>query len=47
MFINPVVLGAGTPYFPDGQRIPLDHMETRTFGNPGSPRVVYVRYGRS
>ena len=43
LFINPVVLGGGTPYFPPGaERINLDLVETRTFGS----RVVYVRYRR-
>jgi dihydrofolate reductase len=43
LFISPVVLGAGTPYFPAlGQSIDLELVETRTFGS----RVVYVRYRR-
>jgi dihydrofolate reductase len=43
VFINPVVVGGGTPYFPPVQeRIDLELIETRTFGS----RVVYVRYGR-
>ena len=44
MFVSPVLLGGGTPYFPalDG-RINLELVETRTFGS----RVVYVRYGRA
>jgi dihydrofolate reductase len=43
LFVAPVVLGGGTPYFP-----PLDHgislelLETRTFGSG----VVYLRYRR-
>ncbi len=43
LFVSPVVLGGGTPYFPprDG-RINLELVETRTFG----PRVVYLRYRR-
>ena len=42
-FVNPVVLGGGTPYFPALDRgIDLELLETRTFGS----RVVYVRYGR-
>ena len=42
-FINPVVLGGGTPYFPAlDERIDLELVETRTFGS----RVVYVRYRR-
>jgi dihydrofolate reductase len=41
LYVYPVVLGAGTPYFPalDG-RIELALAETRTFGS----EVVYVRY---
>jgi len=44
LFVYPVVVGAGTPYFP-----PLDHdvslelIETRTFGS----RVTYLRYTRA
>jgi len=44
LFVIPVVVGGGTPYFP-----PLDHaielelLETRTFGS----RVTYLRYRRS
>jgi dihydrofolate reductase len=42
-FVNPVVLGAGTPYFPAlDHRINLELLETRTFGS----RVVYLRYRR-
>ncbi len=42
LFISPVVLGAGTPFFPAlDERIDLELLETRTFGS----RVVYVRYG--
>jgi dihydrofolate reductase len=41
LFVSPVVLGAGTPYFPAlDTRINLELLETRTFGS----RVVYVRY---
>jgi dihydrofolate reductase len=41
LFISPVVLGGGTPYFPAlDERIKLELVETRTFGS----RVVYVRY---
>jgi dihydrofolate reductase len=41
LFINPVVLGAGTPYFPPLEdRINLELVETRTFGS----RVIYARY---
>jgi len=43
LFVSPVVLGAGTPYFPAMEnRINLELVETRTFGS----RVVYVRYRR-
>ena len=43
LFVSPVVLGAGTPYFPAlDERINLELVETRTFGS----RVVYVRYRR-
>ncbi|HET9143800.1 dihydrofolate reductase family protein [Actinophytocola sp.] len=39
--IAPVVLGAGTPFFPKlADRIGLRHLETRTFGSG----VVYLRY---
>ena len=41
LFLSPVVLGAGTPYFPAlERRIDLELLDTRTFGS----RVVYVRY---
>jgi dihydrofolate reductase len=44
LFVSPVVLGAGTPYFPAvAERIALELAETRTF----SSRVVYVRYRRA
>jgi dihydrofolate reductase len=44
LFVSPVVLGAGTPYFPAlDERINLELVETRTFGS----RVVYVRYEQS
>jgi dihydrofolate reductase len=43
LFVNPVVLGGGTPYFPAlDERINLELVDTRTF----SSRVVYVRYQR-
>src|SRR5215208_7052081 len=43
LFVSPVVLGGGTPYFPAlDARINLELVETRTFGS----RVVYVRYRR-
>jgi dihydrofolate reductase len=44
LFVNPVVVGGGTPYFPALEdRIDLELLETRTFGS----RVVYVRYART
>jgi dihydrofolate reductase len=43
LFVNPVVLGGGTPYFPAlDRRIELELLETRTFGS----RVVYLRNRR-
>ncbi len=44
LFVSPVVLGGGTPFFPElDERIELELVETRTFGS----RVVYVRYRRA
>jgi dihydrofolate reductase len=41
LFMSPVVLGGGTPFFTAlDERIGLELVETRTFGS----RVVYVRY---
>ena len=41
LYVNPVLLGAGTPFFPPlSDRIGLELAETRTFGS----RVVYLRY---
>jgi dihydrofolate reductase len=43
LFVSPVVLGGGTPFFATpNERINLELVETRTFGS----RVVYVRYRR-
>ena len=43
MFRYPVAVGGGTPYLPPVvERVPLDLVETRTFG----ARVVYERYRR-
>ena len=43
LFVSPVVLGGGTPYFlAMDERINLELLETQTFGS----RVVYVRYRR-
>jgi dihydrofolate reductase len=44
LFVNPVVLGGGTPYFtPLANRLDLRLIESRTF----SSRVVYLRYQRT
>jgi dihydrofolate reductase len=44
LFVSPVLLGGGTPYFPTlDERINLQLVETRTFGS----RVVYLRYRRA
>ena len=43
LFVNPVMLGGGTPFFPERrERLELELVETRTFGS----RVVYLRYRR-
>jgi dihydrofolate reductase len=43
LFVSPVVLGGGTPYFPAlDKRIELELVETQTFGS----RVAYLRYRR-
>ncbi len=43
LFVNPVVLGGGTAYFPPREQpISLELLATRTFGS----RVVYLRYRR-
>jgi dihydrofolate reductase len=43
LFVSPVVLGGGTPYFPAlEERINLELVETQAFGS----RVVYARYRR-
>ncbi|MET0205629.1 MAG: dihydrofolate reductase family protein [Thermoleophilaceae bacterium] len=43
LFVNPVVVGGGTPYFPSlSEQIDLELVETREFGS----RVVYVRYAQ-
>ncbi len=44
LFVNPVVLGGGTPFFPPlERRIALELAETRAFGS----RVTYLRYRAS
>jgi dihydrofolate reductase len=41
LFITPVVVGGGTPYFPEqGERLDLELVETRAF----SGQTVYLRY---
>jgi dihydrofolate reductase len=40
VFVYPVALGGGTPFFPREHRLDLEHVETRTFGS----RVVCLRY---
>jgi dihydrofolate reductase len=43
MFRNPIVVGGGTPFLPPvSENIPLDLIETRTFGS----QVVFERYAR-
>ena len=43
LFVDPVVVGGGTPYFPPRDAaIELELLETRTFGS----RLVYLRYRR-
>ena len=43
LFVCPVVLGGGTPFFPAlAERVELELVETRTFGS----RVVYLHYRR-
>src|SRR4051795_10748565 len=44
MFRNPVLVGGGTPFLPPvTEDVPLDLIETRTFGSP----VIYERYARA
>lgn len=44
LYVNPVVLGGGKPFFPlSERRIQLQLVQTRGFGNG----VVLLRYGRS
>jgi dihydrofolate reductase len=44
LFVNPVVTGGGTPFFPTlAQGFPLHLVETRTFGS----KIVYLRYERA
>ena len=41
LFVVPIVLGGGTPYFPPDVHIDLELVETRTFG-----ATVHLRYRR-
>src|SRR4051794_28461828 len=41
LFVVPVVIGGGTPYFPPGVHVELELIETRTFGS-----TVHLRYRR-
>lgn len=43
LFLHPVAIGGGTPYFAHDHRLDLRLLETRTFDGP---EVVYLRYGR-
>jgi dihydrofolate reductase len=44
LFRHPVVVGGGTPFLPPvTEHVPLDLVETRTFGS----RVIYERYRRA
>ena len=44
MFRYPVLVGGGTPFLPPvTEAVPLDLIETRTFGS----RVIFERYGRA
>lgn len=40
LFVYPVAVGGGVPFFPHDHRVDMDLIETRTF----SSRVVYLRY---
>ena len=42
LFVSPVVLGGGKPFFAGDTHVDLELVETRTF----SSRVVYLRYRR-
>jgi dihydrofolate reductase len=44
LFVSPVILGGGTPFFPDLEEpIPLELVDARKFGS----RVVYLVYRRA
>jgi dihydrofolate reductase len=40
LFVHPVAVGGGIPFFPRDHRVDMELIETRTF----SSRVVYLRY---
>ena len=40
LFVHPVALGGGIPFFPHDHRVDMELVETHTF----SSRVVYLRY---
>lgn len=40
LFVHPVAVGGGIPFFPRDQRVDMELVETRIF----SSRVVYLRY---
>jgi dihydrofolate reductase len=40
LFVHPVAVGGGIPFFPRDHRVDMELVETRTFGS----RVVYLRY---
>ena len=43
MFVSPVILGGGTPFFPAGHHLELELVESRVFGG----RVTHVRLRRA
>jgi dihydrofolate reductase len=44
IFRNPIIVGGGTPFLPPvTEAVPLDLIETRTFGS----RIIFERYGRA
>ena len=43
LFVNPIVVGGGTPSLPDGVRLELELLDERRFANG----VVYLRYRTS
>jgi dihydrofolate reductase len=43
LFVNPVALGGGKPFFADRTRVNLELLETRTFSNASSTSATAVR----